>query len=155
MATTPLNFSWVIDGRLAGCARPFSASDLSFIASQGVRAVVRLTTPEEGILDRDAVTAAGLEDMHEPIRVLTPPTDAQLDRILHFMDGCLTQGKPVAVSCGAGYGRTGTVLACYFVHQGWSAIEAIAEVSRRGRQAYEVPEQLAAIQAYAGRAQGT
>jgi atypical dual specificity phosphatase len=154
MATIPLNFSWVIDGTLAGCARPYSARDLAFLVSQGIRAVVRLTTPEEGTLDRDAVTAAGLEDLHEPIRVLTTPADAQLERILEFIDGCLKQGKPVAISCGAGYGRTGTVLACYLVHRGWSAAGAIAEVSRRGRYAYEVPEQLAGIQAYARRAQG-
>jgi atypical dual specificity phosphatase len=155
MAAIPLNFSWVLDGRLAGCARPYSARDLVFLVSQGIRAVVRLTTPEEGALDRDTVTAAGLDDWHEPIRVLTAPGDAPLDRILHFIDGCLQQGKPVAISCGAGYGRTGTVLACYFVHRGWSAAEAIAEVTRRGRQAYEVPEQLQAIQAYDRRVHGT
>jgi hypothetical protein len=110
----PPNFSWVIDGRLAGCARPYSARDIAFLAWQGIWAIIRLTTIEEGTLDRDAVIAAGLEDLHEPIRVLTIPGDAQLERILHFIDGCLKQGKPVAVSCGAGYGRTGTHLACYF-----------------------------------------
>jgi atypical dual specificity phosphatase len=151
---TLLNFSWVLDGRLAGCARPFSARDLAFLVSQGIQAVVRLTTPEEGHLAPDTIAAAGLEDMHEPVRVLTAPHHEQLERILQCIDGWMAQGKPVAVSCGAGYGRTGTVLACYFVHQGWSAAEVIVEMSRKGRHAYEVPEQLAAIQAYARRAQG-
>jgi hypothetical protein len=75
MATSPLNFSWVIDGTLAGCARPYSARDVAFLASQGIRAVVRLTTLEEGALDRDTVIGAGLEDLHEPIRVLTTPAN--------------------------------------------------------------------------------
>jgi atypical dual specificity phosphatase len=148
MASAPLSFSWVLDGRLAGCARLYSVRDFAFLASQGIRAVVRLTTSEEGALDRDAVIVAGLDNCHEPIRVLTAPTEAQLDRIPHFINGCVQQGKPVAMSCGAGYGPTGTILACYVVHQGWSAADAIAEVTRRGRQAYEVAEQLQAIQAY-------
>jgi atypical dual specificity phosphatase len=155
MATTPLNFSWVIDGTLAGCARPFSERDIAFLASQGIRAVVRLTTPEEGYLAPEVITAAGLEDLHEPVRVLTALGAEQLERTLRCIDRWIDQGKPVAVSCGAGYGRTGTILACYFVARGWTAAEAIAEVSRKGRHAYEVPEQLAAIQAYARRSQGT
>jgi atypical dual specificity phosphatase len=154
MAITPLNFSWVLDGELAGCARPYAARVVAFLASQGIRAVVRLTTPEEGALDPAVIMAAGLEDLLQPIRVLTPPGDAPLDRILRFIDGCLAQGKPVAVSCGAGYGRTGTVLACYLVYRGRSAAEAIAEITHRGRQAYEVPEQLQAIQAYDRRVHG-
>jgi atypical dual specificity phosphatase len=154
MAMTRLNFGWVIDGTLAGCARPYSARDVAFLVSQGIRAVVRLTTPEEGYLATDAITGAGLEDLYEPVRVLTAPGTEQLERILRCIDRWVDQGTPVAVSCGAGYGRTGTVLACYLVHQGWSAAEAIAEVTRRGRQAYEVPEQLQAIRAYDRRSKG-
>lgn len=93
MATTPLNFSWVLDGRLAVCLRPYSAPDFAFLASQGIRAVVRLTTPKERALDRETIIVADLEDLHEPIRVLTPPTEAQLDRILPFIDGCYSKGN--------------------------------------------------------------
>src|SRR5919109_484245 len=57
MDTTYLNFSWVIDGTLPGCARPLFAKDLTFIASQGIRAIVRLATKEELALERDEVTA--------------------------------------------------------------------------------------------------
>lgn len=155
MAATTLNFSWVIDGQLSGCARPFSENDLAFLMSQGIRAVVRLTTSEEGALNADEVIAAGLEDRHEPVRVLTAPGYEQIERILRFIDRCVDYGKPVTISCGAGYGRTGTILACYFVHHGWSAAEAIAEVTKRGRHPYEVPEQFNAIQAYERRDRGS
>jgi hypothetical protein len=95
MDTTYLNFSWVIDGTLAGCARPLFAKDLTFIASQGIRAIVRLATKEELALERDEVTAAGLDDCHEPVRVLMVPStlftrmSAAVRRPRALLDGLL------------------------------------------------------------------
>ena len=51
--------------------------------------------------------------------------------------------------CGAGLGRTGTILACYRVWQGDSAGVAIAEVRARRPGSIETAEQEAIITAYA------
>ena len=45
-----------------------------------------------------------------------------------FVHNAIAKGRPVAVSCGAGCGRTGTVLACYLVSAGYSAEEAIQQL---------------------------
>ena len=54
----------------------------------------------------------------------------------------------VAVHCLAGRGRTGTVLAAYFVHRGLSAREAIQKVRDLRPGSIEVPEQEDAIRAF-------
>jgi len=58
------------------------------------------------------------------------------------------------VSCNAGYGRTGTVIACVLVTTGMSADQAIAElITKRpgAREILQVPGQAAAIRDFAGR----
>ncbi len=52
----------------------------------------------------------------------------QVVRIIRFIRRQLGNGNPVAVSCGAGFGRSGTLLACYFVGEGMEAERAIAIV---------------------------
>ena len=54
----------------------------------------------------------------------------------------------VAVHCLAGRGRTGTVLAAYFVHRGLPAREAIQKVRDLRPGSIEVPEQEDAIRAF-------
>jgi atypical dual specificity phosphatase len=54
----------------------------------------------------------------------------------------------VAVQCLAGKGRTGTVLAAYFVRQGLTADEAIRKVRDLRPGSVEVAEQEEAIRAY-------
>ena len=55
----------------------------------------------------------------------------------------------VAVHCGAGLGRTGVVLACYFVHKGLTAQNAIGRVRRLRPGSIETDEQADAIAEFA------
>ena len=138
----PGNFSYVIPGQLAGCAQPgrYSdlRSDLSGLGRQGIGAIVSLT---ERPLDAVAARDFGFRMLHLPVPDFTAPTRGQVDRFVAFVDGCLADGLAVVVHCGAGMGRTGTMLACYLVSRGELPADAIDTVRSRRPGSIETPEQ--------------
>src|SRR5260370_7260841 len=52
----------------------------------------------------------------------------QIGRVVSAAREAVIRAKPVAICCLAGYGRSGTMLACYFVAEGRSASDAIRHV---------------------------
>jgi len=147
-----MNFAWLEERTVAGCRGPHSSNDVSALRSFGIRALVRLADTDEADVTPQQVADAGIEDCHEPIQDFEAPTQGQIDRVLAFVHGALGQGKPVAISCGAGYGRTGTLLACYLVKHGASADGAMGTVRTRAGRGPERDVQIAAIRAFEARA---
>ncbi|MHC4661192.1 MAG: phosphatase domain-containing protein [Planctomycetota bacterium] len=130
------NFSFLIEGEIAGMSGPFF-NTYEALAGIGIRGLVALTgTP------RPPAEELKIAYLHEPVIDFRPPTLAQIERIVQFV----RENKPVAVHCGAGFGRTGTVLACYLVSEhGHSAEEAIERVRKARPGSIETNEQLAFI----------
>ena len=151
MAIRYMNFGWVLENELAGSQGPVSLQDLFFLYQQGVRAVIRM---EERTIPADTGGYVDIVDMYVPVRDFTPPDQEQIDHMIAFIDQQLAEERPVVVSCYAGIGRTGTVLACYLVRRGATPAEAIDEVRRLRPRSIQTPEQEAAVYEYARR-QGT
>ena len=64
----------------------------------------------------------GLTEVHLPgTRFPAPDTRADYGRRRHEIERGLAAGTGVAVHCRAALGRTGTLLACYFVSRGSDA----------------------------------
>ena len=82
---------------------------------------------------------------------MEPPTDRQLDHLLETIKKANGAKMGVAVHCGAGLGRTGTVLAAYFVAQGLAPKEAVAKVRDLRPGSVETADQERAIEAFARR----
>ena len=147
-----MNFGWVLENELAGSQGPSSVRDLFFLHSEGVRAVIRM---EEQTIAADSEEKFDLVDMFVPVPDFTPPKLDQIQKMIEFIDQQTAAQKPVVVSCYAGIGRTGTVLACYLVHRGQEPADAMNRVRELRPGSIQTPEQEAAVREYSEWAQGT
>lgn len=138
------NFSWVIEGEIAGMARPYGrdAGLWPWLAQQGIRLVVSLTG---AIPDANELAAAGIDLLHIPVEDFSPPGEEDIDRFLGTARFYRHEGKAIVVHCGAGVGRTGTMIACYLVDKGMTAPEAIELVRKRRPGSIETLEQEQAV----------
>lgn len=145
----PSNFSFVIPGKLAGCGKPGGwgdpRSDLAGLSRLGIGAIVSLT---EERIDRGALAAFSFRYLHLPIRDFHAPTQEQLRKFIEFVDSCLADGIAVATHCGAGIGRTGTMLSGYFIHHGMKPAEAILHIRMLRPGSVETPEQEKSLETF-------
>ena len=139
----PRNFSWLIESKLAGCARPESEAELNGLRSEGVRAIISLTgTP----LYPEPINRLGFAYLHSHIS--GAPSLVQLDEIMQFIEEQSAQSNPVVVHCAEGMGRTGTILAAYLVRKGMSADNAISKVREKRPGSIQNLEQENAIRMF-------
>jgi atypical dual specificity phosphatase len=139
------NFSWLIPEKLAGMARPTDEpATAEALQAEGIRGVVTLTMRP---LPRHIV--GRLDYLHLPIEDFEAPTREQVRRFIRFVERHAARGEPVVAHCTAGMGRTGTMLACYLVHTGLGAAEAIERVRQARPGSVETREQERAIHDYA------
>ncbi|MEZ4322937.1 MAG: dual specificity protein phosphatase family protein [Myxococcota bacterium] len=136
--STPMmwGYSWV-DDHLAVMPRP-QPYDLPNIAADGVDLLVTLT---ESPLAAADLEAAGLESLHLPIPDYHAPSPEQVDVFVAAMESRVAAQQRVGVHCLAGRGRSGTMAAIWFVHEGLSAVEAIALIRELRPGSIETIEQ--------------
>jgi atypical dual specificity phosphatase len=109
---------------------------------------VRLVEPYEAWVTSKEINEVGLEDYNEPIPDFHAPTQEQIEKIITYIDSHIENGIPVGVSCNAGIGRSGVILACFLVHKGLTARGALELVRKKRGRGPEVPEQIMAVEEY-------
>ena len=118
-----LNFSWIIEGALAGSVGATERKDLFFFKMQEISSVVRL--------DENNISAEPwqLFELFEPIDSLANADFEQINRISVFIEEQFEKWqRPVVLTCQTGNEITGVILACYLGYVGHSAESAIAAV---------------------------
>jgi atypical dual specificity phosphatase len=144
----PPGFTWVDQSRLAALACPRSSEDLQWLRRNGVDVLISLT---EDPLPRHWLNDTGMLAVSIPVPDMSPPTQRQLDHVIGTISKANASRMGVAIHCAAGLGRTGTVLAAYFVSKGMSAREAMVKVRDLRPGSVETAEQELAIERFASR----
>jgi atypical dual specificity phosphatase len=147
----PHGFTWIEPPLLAAMGRPDSLEELQWLRQQGIEILLSLT--EDPPL-RHWVNEAGLMLVHVPVIDMEAPTQDDLDKSLNVIQRAHERQMGVAVHCGAGLGRTGVVLACWFVTKDLNAKNAVARVRRLRPGSIETLEQEEAVTEFARRRSG-
>ena len=148
----PSTFTWIERPLLAAMARPDSPEELAWLRQQGIEVLLSLT---EEPVRRGWVNDAGLMTLHVPVADMEAPSQEDLDRCISAVQRANDKQLGVAVHCGAGLGRTGVVVACWFVAKGLTSQNAIARIRRLRPGSIETTAQAEAVIEFARRRGGT
>jgi atypical dual specificity phosphatase len=119
VADRPPNFSWVIDGKLAGSGMPMTYSQFFWLIKHSIKTIItvrEVPLPSKWFtdsiynIDRDNVNY-----LHLRVEDYGAPSIEEIDNTVDYIQHQIDNGKPVVVHCAAGKGRTGTILAAYLM----------------------------------------
>ena len=98
-----------------------------YLSHLGVKTVIDLREPGERSREEERiVTGDGMKYVNVPMTGLTPPTDAEISKILATLEDGAT--GPVFVHCRRGADRTGAVIAAYHIdHDRWNNVRALRD----------------------------
>ena len=145
----PFGFDWVVPGEIAAMGRPHDLrKDLEFLKEQQIHTIVSLT---EMPLQPALIEEFDYEYKHIPVADFQAPDVEQITEFVTTVRRSIRKRRAVVVHCGAGRGRTGTMIACYLVSRGRTAGEALDEVRKLRPGSVETSAQEKAVAAYARR----
>ncbi|HLG98265.1 MAG TPA: tyrosine-protein phosphatase [Bryobacteraceae bacterium] len=136
----PIKNFYQVDQHVYRGAQP-TQQGFDFLNHLGVKTVIDLREADQRSKEEEKlVTAAGMKYINVPMTGLTPPTEAEIDKILEILED---QGSgPVYVHCKRGADRTGAVIAAYRIeHDHWDNSRALKEAMDRGMSFFQLPRQ--------------
>jgi atypical dual specificity phosphatase len=149
----PTGFAWLMPGQLAGTPWPglVHPADYDLGLLQGV-GVTRLVSLTDRPFDAPRAAACGMTVSHDAIIDMQPPTAEQALRLCHSLDEWLGRAEVVAVHCRAGLGRTGTLLAAYWIWRHAGRLDggrALRDVRQRHPGWVQSPSQIEFLDRFA------
>ena len=118
-----------------------SEAGFEYLAKLGIKTVVDLRNGKERTsAEEKEVTALGMRFVSVPMTGLTPPTNAEITKILTLLEA--SPSAPVFVHCKHGADRTGAVIAAYRIDQDhWDNTLALKEAMTHRMSTFQVPRQ--------------
>ena len=112
-----------------------------YLARLGVKPIIDLREADSrSKMEERVVTSAGMKYTNVPMTGLTPPTDAEITRILAILAG--SSREPVFVHCKRGADRTGAVIAAYHINShGWDNARALKDAKAHKMGSFQFPRE--------------
>lgn len=112
-----------------------------YLARLGVKTIVDLReSADRSKAEERVVNGAGMQYVNVPMTGLTPPTEAEITKILALLEDSAT--GPVFVHCQRGADRTGAVVAAYHIdHDKWDNDRALQDAKAHSMSYFQFPRQ--------------
>lgn len=113
---------WITDNLAVGYA-PRSDADLAEVKARGISAIVNLCAE---CYDLHAIEErSGFRVYFIPLPDEGAPDMDEMEKAVTWIDDSIGSGNKVLIHCRFGIGRTGTIVAAYFLSKGYSLKEAL------------------------------
>ncbi|XP_071965044.1 uncharacterized protein [Antedon mediterranea] len=141
----PPYFSWVVPNLLAAHGFPTEPCHFEYLSSIGIRHMVSVATENRPDIDQCVGmkwTSIGVDDFKAP-------NLNQVTQFIQLVEDTQEKNEALSVHCQRGCGRTGSLLACYFIKAfDMNAEEAVEKIRELRYGSIETTEQQTIVHEY-------
>jgi len=129
-----------VDAQVYRGAQP-TVEGFRYLARIGVKTVIDLReTGQRAKAEERLIREVGMAYLNVPMTRLSPPTEAELLKILPVLENA--SNGPVFVHCWRGADRTGAVIAAYHIdHDHWDNARALKDAKAHSMRYFQIPRQ--------------
>lgn len=136
---------WIVERGVGIASTPLDEVEVEEWFESGVRAVVSLLNEADLPATWDSLEhltrflSGKFEVYSYPVMSKRAPPVTEALKIVKWIDKKLSEGKPVLVVCGRGWGRGASLIASYLVYKGFNPEESVKRVVEEAEKANAEP----------------